>query len=113
MPGVDKPVISVSTMKTDPRFALEVIVAHLRLATRDGGLPLDVPGGRAYTRDLRDLVERGDLAMLRAARSSNRPNVLHATPQGIDRLATILERYGEDFGPVTVLGRVENVRGAR
>jgi hypothetical protein len=98
-------------MSRDPKFALEVMIAYLRLATRDGGLPLDVPGGRAYTHDLRDMVERGDLAMLRAARSGNRPNVLHATPQGIDRLASILERYGEDFGPTNILGQVENVRG--
>jgi hypothetical protein len=98
-------------MAKDPRLVLEAMVAYLRLATREGGLPLDVPGGRAYTRDLRDLVERGDLVMLRAARSSNRPNRLHATPQGIDRLASILERYGEDFGPTDVLGHVENVRG--
>ena len=98
-------------MTIDPRKALEATVAYLRLAIRDGGLPLDVPGGRAYTRDLRALVERGDLAMLRAARSSRRPNVLHATPRGIDRLAGLLERYGEDFGPVTALGQVENVPG--
>jgi hypothetical protein len=98
-------------MSRDPRFALEVIVAYLRLAVREGGLPLDVPGGRAYTHDLREMVERGDLAVMRSARGSNRPDVLHATPQGIDRLASVLERYGEDFGPVAVLGRVENVRG--
>jgi hypothetical protein len=98
-------------MSRDPKFALEVTIAYLRLAARDGGLPLDVPGGRAYSHDLRAMVARGDLAMMRAARSSNRPDILHATPQGIDRLASLLERYGEDFGPVTVLGRVENVRG--
>jgi hypothetical protein len=98
-------------MSIDPRALLEVAVAYLRLASRDGGLPLDVPGGRAYTKDLRALVERGDLAMRRPARGSNRPNVLHATPQGIDRLAGILERYGEAFGPIAVLGHVENVRG--
>jgi hypothetical protein len=97
-------------MAMDSKMALEVTVAYLRLATRDGGLPLEVPGGRAYTSDLRALVERGDLAMLRAQRSSNRPDVLHATPQGTDRLAGILERYGEAFGPITVLGRVENAR---
>ncbi|HEY0271302.1 MAG TPA: hypothetical protein VGC10_09975 [Sphingomonas sp.] len=95
----------------DPRMALEVVTAYLRLGSREGGLPLDVPGGRAYTRDLRALVERGDLVILRAARGSGRPNVLHATPDGIDRLADILRRYGEDFGPVAVLGHVENVRG--
>lgn len=98
-------------MSMDPRKVLETTIAYLRLAVRDGGLPLDVPGGRAYSRDLRAMVERGDLVMFRAARGSNRPNVLHATPQGIDRLAMVLERYGEDFGPVTVLGQVENVRG--
>ena len=98
-------------MARDPKFALEVMIAYLRLATRDGGLPLDTPGGRAYTRALREMVERGDLVMLRAARACNRPDVLHATPQGIDRLASVLERYGEDFGPTTVLGHVENVRG--
>ncbi|WBO24060.1 hypothetical protein [Sphingomonas abietis] len=98
-------------MSMDPRKVLEVIVAYLRLGVRDGGLPLDVPGGRAYGRELRAMVERGDLAMLRAARGSNRPNRLHATPQGIDRLASLLERYGEDFGPITILGQVENVRG--
>lgn len=98
-------------MARDPKFALEVTIAYLRLATREGGLPLDVPGGRAYTHDLRFMVERGDLAMLRAARGSNRPDILHATPQGIDRLASILERYGDDFGPIAVLGGVENVRG--
>jgi hypothetical protein len=95
----------------DPKFALEVMIAYLRLAVRDGGLPLDVPGGRAYTNDLRAMVERGDLVMLRAARGSNRPDVLHTTPQGVDRLASVLERYGDDFGPVTILGQVENVRG--
>jgi hypothetical protein len=98
-------------MARDPKFALEVMIAYLRLATREGGLPLDVPGGRAYTQDLREMVERGDLAMMRAARSSNRPDVLHATPQGIDRLTSVLDRYGAEFGPVSVLGRVENVRG--
>jgi hypothetical protein len=94
----------------DPRMALEVRVAYLRLAVREGGLPLDIPGGRVYTRDLREIVESGDLAMLRAPRGSNRPNVLHATPQGIDRLANILERYGADFGPPAVLGHIENAR---
>lgn len=98
-------------MARDPKFELEVMTAYLRLAVREGGLPLDVPGGRAYTRDLRAMVERGDLVVMRAARSGNRPNVIHATPQGIDRLAGIFERYGEDFGPVAVLGQVENVRG--
>jgi hypothetical protein len=98
-------------MTADPRKALEIMTAYLRLAIRDGGLPLDVPGGRAYRQDLRALVELGDLVMLRPARGSNRPNVLHTTPQGIDRLAGILERYGENFGPTTVLGDVENVRG--
>jgi hypothetical protein len=100
-----------SAMPRDPKFALEVTIAYLRLATREGGLPLDVPGGRAYTLDLRGMVERGDLVMMRATRGSNRPDVLHATLQGIDRLASILERYGEDFGPLTVVGGVENVRG--
>jgi hypothetical protein len=99
-----------STMTMDPRMALEVRIAYLRLAVREGGLPLDVPGGRVYTRDLREIVESGDLAMLRASRGSNRPSVLHATPQGIDRLVSILERYGEDFGPTAVLGHVENAR---
>lgn len=100
-----------SAMARDPKFALEVTIAYLRLATYEGGLPLDVPGGRAYTRDLRQMVERGDLVMMRAARGSNRPDRIHATPQGIDRLASILKRYGEEFGPITVLGGVENVRG--
>jgi hypothetical protein len=98
-------------MARDPKFALEVTIAYLRLAAREGGLLLDAPAGRAYTLDLRGMVDRGDLVMMRAVRGSNRPNVLHATPQGIDRLASILERYGEDFGRVTVLGGVENVRG--
>lgn len=97
-------------MIRNPRLELEAIVAYLRLAVREGGLPLDVPGGRAYTADLRAMVERGDLAMMRAARGANRPDILYATPQGIDRLASLLERYGEDFGPVSVLGRIENVR---
>jgi hypothetical protein len=95
----------------DPRLALEATVAYLRLAVREGGLPLDVPGGRAYTQDLRAMVERGDLAMMRAARGANRPNRLYATAQGIDRLAGLLERYGKDFGPIAVLGQIENVRG--
>ncbi len=98
-------------MIRDPRLALEAIVAYLRLAVREGGLPLDVPGGRAYTQDLRAMVERGDLVMMRAARGTNRPDVLYATAQGIDRLASLLERYGEDFGPIAVLGQIENVRG--
>lgn len=98
-------------MIRDPRLALEATVACLRLAIREGGLPLDVPGGRAYTQDLRKMVEQGDLAMMRAARGANRPDILYATAQGVDRLASLLERYGEDFGPIAVLGRIENVRG--
>ena len=98
-------------MARDPKFVLEVMIAYLRLAVREGGLPLDVPGGRAYTRDLREMVEKGDLALMRAARGSNRPDVVRATPQGVDRLASVLERYGGDFGPISVLGQVENVRG--
>ncbi len=98
-------------MTQDPRLALEATIAYLRLAARESGLPLDVPGGRAYTRDLRAMVERGDLAMMRAARGANRPDILYATEQGIDRLASTLERYGQDFGPVCVLGQIENVRG--
>ncbi len=97
-------------MTMDARRLLETSVAYLRLALRDGGLPLDVPAGRAYSHDLRALVARGDLAMLRATRGSGRPHTLHVTPQGIDRLAGILERYGEGFGPVSVLAHVENVR---
>jgi hypothetical protein len=57
------------------------------------------------------MAKRGDLVMLRAARGSSRPDVLHIAPQGVDRLASLLERYGKDFGPVAVLGQVENVRG--
>ncbi len=45
-----------------------------------------------------------------ARQGKQSPNVLHATPQGIDRLASILERYGEDFGPTAVLGHIENAR---
>jgi hypothetical protein len=56
------------------------------------------------------LVKCGDLVMLRAVRDSNRPDV-HASPQRIDRLASILSRYGEDFGSVEILGRVENAKG--
>ncbi len=95
----------------NPCLALQATVAYLRLAVREGGLPLDVPGGRAYTLDLRAMVERGDLVMMRAARNAHRPDVLYATAQGIDRLAGLLERYGEDFGPISVLGQIENVRG--
>ena len=98
-------------MIQNPRLALEATVAYLRLAIREGGLPLDVPGGRAYSQDLRAMIERGDLVMMRAPRGANRPDVLYATAQGIDRLAGLLERYGEDFGPISVLGRIENVRG--
>jgi hypothetical protein len=97
-------------MSVDARRNLEVDVAHLRLALREGGLPLDVKGGRAYTPELRALVERGDIAIDRAARGSHRPSLLFTTPQGVERLAGILERYGEDFGPISVLGTVENVR---
>lgn len=98
-------------MIRDPRLALEATIAYLRLAVREGGLPLDVPGGRAYTKDLRAMVERGDLVMMRAARGANRPDLLYATAQGIDRLTGLIERYGEEFGPISVLGRIENVRG--
>jgi len=98
-------------MRDDPRKLLETTVAYLRLAIREGGLPLDVDGGRAYTRDLRALVERGDLAMMRPPRGSRRPTVLYASAQGVERLAGVLERHGVDFGPVSVLGGVENVRG--
>jgi hypothetical protein len=97
-------------MALNARIALEFVVAHLRLASREGGLAIDVRGGRAYTPELRELVERGDLAMQRPNRGSKNPTVLHATPQGLDRLAGILERYGEAFGPIDVLGRLENVR---
>lgn len=97
-------------MALDPRRELEIIVAHLRLGIRDGGLPLDVREGRAYTPELRALVERGDMALLRPARGSPRPSVAHTTPQGVERLADILRRHGEEFGPVSVLGDVQNTR---
>lgn len=35
-------------MTDDPRRLLETSVAYMRLALHEGGLPLDVPGGRAY-----------------------------------------------------------------
>ena len=84
----------------DPKRTLEVVVAYLRLGCREGGIRLDVKGGHELTHQLSGLVGRGDMAMMRADRSTNRrTSRVHTTPQGIDRLADFDRRYGEDFGP--------------
>lgn len=84
---------------TDPKRALEVIVAYLRLGLRDGGMKIDVKGGYDLTPQLKALVGRGDMSILRSARSTNRlVHRIMTSPQGIERLADYDERYGTDFG---------------
>lgn len=82
------------------RQALETRVAYLRIGCRDGGLPVDVKGGYALSPELREIIGRGDMAVMRADRNSRRRRAtVHTTPQGIDLLADYDIRYGESFGP--------------
>lgn len=93
----------------DQRRALELIIAYLRLGCEEGGIRIGVKGGHALTPQLRDLVGRGDMAMLRADRSTNR--LVHrvmTTPQGIDRLADYDKRYGPTFARDLVVPALRN-----
>jgi hypothetical protein len=88
----------------DPRRALEIRVAYLRLGLRDGGISIGTKGGHAMSDQLRGMIGQGDMAIMRPDRSTNRLiSRVHTTPQGIERLAGYDERYGEDFGaPSTI-----------
>ena len=93
----------------DQRRALELVVAYLRLGCEDGGIRIGVKGGHALTPQLQELVGRGDMAMMRASRSTNR--LVHrvmTTPKGIDRLADYDRRYGPDFARHTVIPTLRN-----
>jgi hypothetical protein len=103
---------------TDPaeqaRRALETAIAYLRLGCADGGLPIDVKGGYALTPELREIIARGDMAIMRADRSSRRRGTtIYTVPQGIDRLAGYDERFGEDFGPATTVPQLKADRARR
>lgn len=98
----------------DARQQAATDMAYLRIAAREGGLPIDVKGGYALTPELRRLVQRGDIAVMRATRNSRRRRTtLHTTPTGIDRLAGMAERMGEDFGPETLIATLSQDRPRR
>lgn len=93
----------------DQRRALELVVAYLRLGCEDGGIRIGVKGGYALTPQLQELVGRGDMAVMRASRSTNR--LVHrvmTTPKGIERLADYDRRYGLDFAGETVVPTLRN-----
>jgi hypothetical protein len=97
-----------------PRRALETVVAYLRLGCADGGLAIDVKGGYSLTPELREIIARGDMAIMRADRSSRRRNTtVHTVPQGIDRLADYDNRFGEAFAPGTIIPRLKADRARR
>lgn len=96
------------------RRALETVVAYLRLGCTDGGVAIDVKGGCAFTPELREIISRRDMAILRADRSSRRRGTtVHTAPQGVDRLAGYDERFGEAFGPTTIIPRLKADRARR
>lgn len=96
--------VMTASVLDDPRRALETRVAYLRLGLREGGIAIDVKGGHALTDQLRELVTRGDMALMRPDRSTRRMTMrVHTTPQGVDRLADYDVRYGETFGPASTI----------
>lgn len=98
----------------DPKRRLETTVAYLRLGCREGGIALGVKGGHAMTPQLQALVERGDMSILRASRSTRR--LVHrvmTSPAGKERLADLDRRYGEDFGAPAVIPTLRNDRPRR
>jgi hypothetical protein len=96
------------------RRALETVIAYLRLGCADGGLAIDVKGGYALTPELRDIIARGDMAIMRADRCSRRRGTtIHTVPQGIDRLAGYDERFGEAFGSAALIPKLKADRARR
>lgn len=96
------------------RRALETVVAYLRLGCADNGIAIDVKGGYALTPELREIIARGDMAIMRADRSSpRRGTTIHTVPQGVDRLAGYDERFGESFGPGTMIPKLKADRARR
>lgn len=88
----------------DPRRALEIRVAYLRLGLREGGISIGTKGGHAMTEQLRTMIGQGDMAIMRPDRSTNRlVSKVHTTPNGIERLAGYDERYGKDFGATSTI----------
>lgn len=88
----------------DPKRQLEVVIAYLRLGLREGGIAIGIKGGHDLTAQLQNLVGRGDMTMMRAARSTKRRiHRVFTSPAGIERLAGYDERYGEGFGPESTI----------
>lgn len=102
-------------MSADKHKGLAVDTAYLRLAAADFGLTVNVKWARAYTPELRALVERGDLEIQRLGggrgkHGCKRVTTLFITDQGRFRLEGIIARHGPEFGPRSILDRVEPVR---
>lgn len=101
-------------MSADKHKRLVIEVAYLRLATRDCGMATNIKWTRARTRLLDKMAARG-LIVFRTVRHFARKTVTtaFATPAGHELLAASLRRFGDDFGPVSAISRIEPARGLR
>lgn len=99
-------------MSADKRKSLAIETAYLRLASRDIGMGTNNKWMRARTKFLDKMAERG-LITYRTVRLAGRKTVTtaFATPAGAARLAETLKRFGDDYGPIAAISRIEPARG--
>lgn len=98
-------------MSADKHRRLALEVAYLRLASRETGLSLNVKWARGITDVLRTMIANGDLVQRRTPVTQRRTiTQVYATDAGRAKLASALDRFGPEFGPVSGLSRIEPVR---
>ncbi len=98
-------------MSSDKHRRLGLEIAYLRLASREGGLAVNVKWARGMTRVLDGMIAAGDLVRERVNTGQRkRVTTLQTSPQGAAKLAHALARHGDAFGPIGALGRIEPVR---
>lgn len=97
-------------MSADKHRSLAIRVAYLRLASRDGGLALNIKWARKLTRFLKRMVDEGEITLRREGCGGRKSaTVAYATSKGLARLEEAVRRFGPDFGPTSATGRIEPV----
>lgn len=99
-------------MSADKHRNLAIRTAYLRLASREGGLGLNVKWARKLTPLLKRMADDG-LVTLR--RTGGRPGsksvtTAFATSAGEAALSAALVRFGDSFGPPSAIDRIEPAR---